>query len=121
VTRLERGLAELQEDLGEVEGLIQDLLTSGRLELGRGNVLELETIELKQLCESAAGRFAAAVELAPGLTTIEGDRMLLDRLLRNLLANARRACPEGGIVIRAMREGEETVIEIEDEGPGVPA
>jgi signal transduction histidine kinase len=121
VTRLERGLAELQEDLGEVEGLIQDLLTSGRLELGRGNALERESVDLKQLCESAEGRIGAVVEVSPTLRTIEGDRLLLDRLLRNLLANARRACPEGELVIRTWHEGEETVIEIEDEGPGVPA
>jgi signal transduction histidine kinase len=119
IARLERGLGEMHEDLGEVEGLIQDLLTSGRLELGRGNVLELETLELAQLCAHAASRFGAAVE-CPAELTIEGDRMLLDRLLKNLLANARRACPDGAIVIRAAREGTETVIEIEDEGPGVP-
>jgi signal transduction histidine kinase len=119
VARLERGLGEMHEDLGEVEGLIQDLLASGRLELGRGNALELETIELAQLCEHAASRFGATVECPPGLT-LEGDRMLLDRLLKNLLANARRACPDGAIVIRATREGSETVIEIEDEGAGVP-
>jgi signal transduction histidine kinase len=119
LARIERGLGEMQEDLAEVEGLIQDLLTSGRLELGRGSVLELETLELAQLCTSAASRFGAQVE-CPADLTLEGDRMLLDRLLKNLLANARRACPDGGIVIRAMREGSQTVIEIEDEGPGVP-
>ena len=120
IARIERGLGEMQEDLGEVEALIQDLLTSGRLELGRGNSVEMETLELAHLCESAASRFAARVECPAGLT-IQGDRMLLERLLKNLLANARRACPEGEIVIRAAREADETVIEIEDEGPGVPA
>jgi signal transduction histidine kinase len=120
VARIERGLGEMQEDLGEVEELIQDLLTSGRLELGRASALELETIDLASLCEAAASRFGAIVECPAGLT-LEGDRMLLERLLRNVLANARRACPDGAIVIRAAREGNETVIEIEDEGPGVPA
>ncbi|HLT34697.1 MAG TPA: ATP-binding protein, partial [Enhygromyxa sp.] len=120
IARLERGLEEMQEDLGEVEGLIQDLLTSGRLELGRASALELETIDLAQLCEAAAGRFAATVDCPAGLS-LRGDRMLLERLLKNLLANARRACPDGAVVIRAARQGRETVIEIEDEGAGVPA
>ncbi|MFO7561164.1 MAG: ATP-binding protein [Enhygromyxa sp.] len=120
VARIERGFGEMQEDLAEVEELIQDLLTSGRLELGRASALELEPIELAQLCESAASRFGAVVECPAGLT-LEGDRMLLERLLKNILANARRACPHGEIVIRAAREASEIVIEIEDEGPGVPA
>ncbi len=120
LARIERGLDEMQEDLAEVEGLIQDLLTSGRLELGCASALAVEPIELAELCEAAASRFDATVECSAGLS-IEGDRMLLERMLKNLLANARRACPEGTIVIRGAREGDEQVLEIEDEGPGIPA
>jgi signal transduction histidine kinase len=125
VARIERGLAEMHEDLAEVEGLIQDLLTSGRLELNRDSALALEPLDLAQLCESAARRFAATVECPAGLT-FEGDRMLLERLLKNLLANARRACPEGNLVIRGAREHDELherqqlLVEIEDDGPGIP-
>jgi signal transduction histidine kinase len=120
IARLERGFAEMDEDLAEVEGLIQDLLTSGRLELGRDSALALETIELSELCEAAASRFAATVECPPELR-IHGDRLLLERLLKNLLVNARRHCPEGEVAIRATREADEIVVEIEDEGPGIPA
>src|SRR5690606_28258371 len=99
LARLERGFDEMQEDFGEVEALIQDLLTSGRLELGRDSALALEPLDLATLCTAAASRFDAIIECAPGLS-FEGDRMLLERLLKNLLANARRACPDGAIVIR---------------------
>jgi signal transduction histidine kinase len=120
LARLERGFEEMQEDLAEVEALIKDLLTSGRLELGRDGVLALESIELALLCTNAAARFDAAVECEDGIE-ISGDRMLLERLLKNLLANARRACPDRAVVIRARREGDAIVIEVEDEGPGIPA
>ncbi|NVB40770.1 HAMP domain-containing histidine kinase [Pseudenhygromyxa sp. WMMC2535] len=126
LARLSRGLDEMQEDLGEVEGLIRDLLTSGRLELVEGGALQLEPIELCELCEQVAGRFDATVE-CQGVAedhSFEGDRMLLERLLKNLLANARRACPAGALTIRGGLEGEgaqrHMVIEVEDEGPGVP-
>jgi signal transduction histidine kinase len=120
LARLERGLEEMEEDLAEVEALIRDLLTSGRLELGRGGALALERIELEQLCEDAAARFGAEVECEPGLE-LEGDRLLLERLVKNLLANARRACPEGTLRIRGRREADTYVLEVEDEGPGIPA
>lgn len=120
LARLERGFEEIGEDLGEVEALIKDLLTSGRLELGREGALALETVALAQLCAHAASRFDARVD-CPATLELDGDRMLLERLLRNLLANARRACPTGEIDIRARREADEIVIEVEDEGPGIPA
>jgi signal transduction histidine kinase len=118
LARLERGLEEMQQDLAEVEALIRDLLTSGRLELGRDRALVLEPIELGPLCEEAAARFGARVECEPGLT-LQGDRMLLDRMLKNLLGNARRACPNGAIVIRGKHDADALVLEVEDEGPGI--
>lgn len=118
VDRLARGLTEMSQDLGEVELLIRDLLTSGRLELARDGALAREPVDVASLCEDAAARFNAGVEVEPGLE-LQADRMLLERLLKNLLANARRACPEGAVVIRARREADEVVIEVEDEGPGV--
>ncbi|PRP97135.1 sensor histidine kinase [Enhygromyxa salina] len=120
LARLERGFTEMQEDLDEVEALIKDLLTSGRLELGRDGSLALEPVELADLCAAAAARFAATVECEQGIE-LQGDRMLLERLLKNLLANARRACPDGSVVIRGERDGAgKIVIEVEDDGPGVP-
>ncbi len=120
LARLERGLEEMQQDLAEVEALIGDLLTSGRLELGRDRALALEPIDLGQLCEEAAARFDARVECEDGLT-LQGDRLLLERLLKNLLANARRACPEGEVLVRGLRDADALVIEVEDEGPGIAA
>ncbi|KIG12315.1 Sensor histidine kinase [Enhygromyxa salina] len=125
LARLERGFAEMQEDIDEVEALIRDLLTSGRLELGRdgtfAGALAREDVELAELCAAAASRFGAEVECEPGIT-LEADRILLQRLLENLLTNARRACPEGSLVIRGERgKANSVVIEVEDDGPGIPA
>jgi two-component system sensor histidine kinase CpxA len=45
---------------------------------------------------------------------------LLDRALGNVIRNAARYAPEGDIVVRAERHGDEARIVVEDEGPGVP-
>ncbi len=118
LARMQTGFAEMEQDLTEVDALINDLLTSGRLELGRGNALQLADIEVRELCERAASRFAAKVECPAGLV-LSADALLLERLLRNLLANARRACPDGEIVVRALVDEGHAVIEVEDEGHGI--
>jgi two-component system sensor histidine kinase TctE len=58
----------------------------------------------------------------PGAITVHGDRQLLRELLSNLLDNAVRYTPEGGIVtveIGRDRRGN-AVIAVRDTGPGVP-
>ncbi|MFV8753802.1 ATP-binding protein [Nannocystaceae bacterium ST9] len=120
LARMQTGFAEMEQDLVEVETLINDLLTSGRLELGRGNALQLAEVDVRQLCLRAANRFAAKVE-CPAELGLQGDALLLERLLRNLLTNARRACPEGNVVVRAEADDGHVVIEVEDEGPGISA
>jgi two-component system sensor histidine kinase ChvG len=50
-----------------------------------------------------------------------GDESRLARLIDNLVDNALSFSPPGGLVeIGAARVGEEVVISVQDEGPGVP-
>ena len=52
---------------------------------------------------------------------IMGDESRLARLIDNLVDNAISFSPPGGLVeIGAARVGEEVVISVQDEGPGVP-
>jgi signal transduction histidine kinase len=120
VQRLARGLDEMEADLAEVETLIGDLLTSGRLELGRQAGLTPEPLELAPLLEALARRFAAAWRCDPPHLELRADRLLIERLLINLLGNARRACPEGGIELAAAATASAIVLSVEDEGPGIP-
>jgi signal transduction histidine kinase len=124
--RLGKGIEELGEDLIELETLIGDLLTSGRLELAarpsgaQGPAIPRAHTPLLPLLTRAAGKVAAQVVCAEDLA-IDADARLLERLLANLLHNARRACPEGQVVVSAIVEGAGAVIAVEDEGPGIAA
>jgi len=128
VARLDEGLGDMGRDIDEVESLISDLLTSGRLELrhGAGGAVQASRFEVDALLHRVADKVEARVEPV-GEITLEADELLVERLLSNLLANARRACPEGELTIaagvdEAMDEAVDeamVVIEVEDEGPGV--
>ena len=49
-----------------------------------------------------------------------GDRVLLRRLVRNLLENARRYAGAGPIDVSVLSETGRAVLEVRDHGPGVP-
>lgn len=50
-----------------------------------------------------------------------GDRSRLERAIMNLVLNARDSMSRGGrILVRTRDEGDDVVLEVEDEGPGVP-
>ena len=68
---------------------------------------------------------ACIVTLDPSLPPVGGDRAQLEQLVLNLLNNAEQAIrssgePAGKVSIRTRAEGAAMVLEIEDDGPGIP-
>ncbi|MCY1054081.1 ATP-binding protein [Nannocystis sp. SCPEA4] len=120
--RIRQGSVELEQDLGELATLVQDLLTSGRLELSgpHASPVQRTLIDLAPFLARIGGPFAAEVEVTPPALTLTGDPLLLERLITNLLSNARRACPQGHVWITAAAAGDHVVLAVEDEGPGIP-
>jgi len=61
------------------------------------------------------------LEIGQGPLRIEGDAVLLHELVGNLLDNAIRYTPEGGVITaRARRTEGSALIEVEDSGIGIP-
>ena len=56
----------------------------------------------------------------PGSATVATDPELLDRILRNLLANAVSYTSSGGILLGCRRSGDSVRIIVADTGPGIP-
>ena len=68
---------------------------------------------------------ACVVTLDPALPPVGGDRAQLEQIVLNLLNNAEQAIrssgePAGTIAIRTRADGAAVVLEIEDDGPGIP-
>ncbi len=107
---------------------VNDLIDVARLDEGKLGVVYARV----DLAERARGlalafegtarerRVRLRVE-AEGPVPAEVDPAQVDRVLLNLLGNAFKYAPDGGQVRCAARsEGERAVLEVEDDGPGVP-
>lgn len=112
-----------------MQHLIEDLLDVSRIEAGalvvRPSLEELLPIleEARDLFdEQAAGRgIRLEVDPAGGEPSARVDRDRVMQALSNLLDNAIRLTPEGGVVrMSAREEGSEVVVMVSDTGPGIP-
>lgn len=128
-------LAEIAEDWGELERLVQDVLQSAKLDLAADRTrvaetpLRIEPIATSSLLERAAERFRAqqpdrtlALSLDESLPQLWGDFVLLRRVLDNLLDNAQKYSAAHSLVsLRARRVGDRLEISVEDRGIGINA
>ena len=112
---------EIGRNITELDLLIDEILLASRLDAKELDLGTLEEVDLVGLVAEEAARVNAALELAPGLTSVVVPCVsrLLRRAVRNLLENARRY---GGQDVSAELSTEEgdAVLVVNDRGPGVP-
>jgi signal transduction histidine kinase len=66
-------------------------------------------------------RVHLGVTIDPPSLTLDADPARMHQVLANLVANAVRHSPEGGCVnLVARRNGNGVVLEVSDQGPGIP-
>jgi PAS domain S-box-containing protein len=110
--------------------LIEDLLTFSRADAGT-LTLNLAPVNFADLVahvrneiEPMASKADVTIRLdvQPGQPTITADPVLLDRALANLLTNAIKFSPDGGVaVITATHDPADVTVTISDNGIGIPA
>jgi signal transduction histidine kinase len=121
---------ELVERIGastqELDEMLTALLDRSKLDAGAVRV-ERERVELRVLFAQLERDFAGPAEakglrlrVVPTRLAVESDRLLLLRILRNLVSNAIRYTPTGAVLIGARAHGAEVSIEVRDSGPGIP-
>lgn len=74
----------------------------------------------KEFAQQAAAK-GLRLEVMPCRLWVRSDPILLERILRNLAANAVRYTSAGGIVIGCRRRGERLLLQVWDSGPGIPS
>lgn len=112
----------LVTDIGRLRALVDDLMEISRFD---ANVEAPETrpVELGGLVRAiAAARLPTAdVQVPADQVVIDSDPRRLERIVGNLLDNAREHGGGADVAVRVAPGASATIIAVEDRGPGVPA
>ncbi len=116
----------IEEQADRMDGLLDDLLDTGRIETGALSVAP-EPTEVSLLVDQArntflsgGGRHPVRIDLPPDLPRVLADGRRIVQVLNNLLSNAAKYSPESSpIRVSALRDGVHVAISVSDEGRGV--
>jgi two-component system OmpR family sensor kinase len=120
-------MSRIESESSRMGLLVEDLLLLARLDAQRP--LERHRVDLLALASDAVhdARSIAPKRLitmevfdGPGTPEVLGDEARLRQVLGNLVANALQHTPEtAGITVRVGTDGDNAVLEVADEGPGM--
>ncbi|WP_167760372.1 ATP-binding protein [Blastococcus sp. CT_GayMR16] len=115
--------ADVLAEVQRLERLVDDLLFLARSD-EHGPRSTPEDVDLDDLLSAEAGRLRRTTGLRIVVqetpVRVVGDRHQLARALRNLTDNAARHATDR-VELRVSRQGAEAVIDVIDDGPGIPA
>ena len=122
-------LGSVLEEVDRLAEIVEGLFALSRLDAGEAEA-ERVRFDLAELAASTADQMSllaedkevkVACESSPGVT-VEGDRARLKQVVVNLLDNAIKYTPRGGrVTLSVRREGGDAVLDVTDNGIGIPA
>ncbi len=127
--RTEDSMTRIERESVRMDALVSELLTLSRLEAGMAGKLD-EAADLNELVSNVVedARFEAEtsgcrIEFEEcRQTVVRGNAELLHRAVENVVRNAVKHSPSGGLIaIKMQKNDDQTIgITVSDEGPGVP-
>ena len=121
-------MAELEAGIARAQRLIEQLLQVARCDPD-GEVMRKAPVELGGLVRGVVAKLSVKADhrgidlgaTATPAVVVAGDREQLSVLLENLVENALRYTPEGGVVdVEAGTRDERAELRVIDNGPGIP-
>lgn len=126
--RQKRAHTEVKRSARSLLALVDGLLALAKSEDGRITP-KLEPLDVRAHIESTVehvravvgtGRLPIEMDIADDVGEIVTDGAMLDHVIQNLVANAVKFTPdEGRVLVRARRDGDGVLIEVEDNGIGI--
>ena len=120
-------LKSVSDEAERLDRLVGNLLSMSRIEAGSMHVAD-QVVDLTELLQLTVMRLGplfphveVEVEIDAALPMIDGDPLLLDEVVSNLLENASRYAPAGSTVSVELMTGEGHTVRllVLDHGPGV--
>lgn len=126
---LQRDLQVMEDEVIRLQALIEDLFTLSRVEVGR-LTLRCEATDVGMLVKRIvdaraplawrASRIEVAAAVPGNVPPALVDASRLEQVLQNLLHNAVRHTPPGGIVVVALAAGDNSIaLQVKDTGEGI--
>ena len=123
-------LQQLHTAADHAARLVQQLLTLARAEPGSHRSVMRQPVEISVLARETTEEWvpralARKIDLGfddrSAVSTVSADPFLIREMLGNLIDNAIQYTPAGGrVTVRVRTEHGRTVLEVEDDGPGIP-
>ncbi|WP_152227797.1 ATP-binding protein [Pseudomonas sp. SCB32] len=122
-------LTTVDEEMRRLVMLIGDLLNFSRYQSGTQK-LDLQPCDINEILAQARQRFEGQargqlidlqMEAGEGLPPLKLDRLQIERVIDNLISNALRHTPEGGVIrLQTRCHDKRVTIAVEDNGDGIP-
>jgi signal transduction histidine kinase/glycerophosphoryl diester phosphodiesterase len=127
--RMRDRIVKIEVETGHLVQMVAELLDLSRIESGSALILH-DDVDLGRLATSSVDRLRLFAErqgvpleviLDPDLPLVRGDEDRIGQVLVNLLHNAVKFSPDGGLVtVRVARDGGEVIVSVKDHGIGIP-
>jgi signal transduction histidine kinase/CheY-like chemotaxis protein len=121
-----RLVENIDESLEAIEEILGALLDISRLDAG-AMTPSISSFKMADLMRSLEIEFAPVARakglkltFVPCSLPVQSDRLLLRRLLQNLISNAIKYTPRGRVLVGCRRHGESLRIQVYDTGVGIP-
>ena len=127
-TQRQQALSELGAGIERSQHLIEQLLQVARSEPD-GEVTRRDSVDIAELSRSSVAALSAKAEQlgldlgadAAAPVLVKGDTTQLSVLLNNLVENALRYTPAGGVIdVSAHVQAGRPMLRVADDGPGIP-
>jgi heavy metal sensor kinase len=126
---IRESLGSMLEEVDRLAEIVEGLLALSKLDAGEASservefdLGDLATTTAEQMSLLAEDKHITVICEAEPHVMVEGDRARMKQVVVNLLDNAIKYTPNGGrVLLKISREGREAILDVADNGVGIPA